>query len=109
MFVTSRLTGGLGGKDLEVGLEPSLGLMMLTSLDLEDKVVGFCKVGFLTARTVGLEEEEVDGRIVLVLLVCSGLFSFSSGVFLFSLVPGDKEMNISPFPSVSSESLSDFL
>ena len=108
MFVTRRLTGGLGGKDLEVGLEPSLGFIMLASLDLEDKVVGFCKVGFLTARTVGLEEDD-DGRIVLVLFVCSGLLSFSSGVFLFSLVPGDKEMNISPFPSVSSESFAGFL
>ena len=106
MFVTRRLTGGLGGKDLEVGLEPSLDFIMLASLDLEDKVVGFCKVGFLTARTVGLEEE--DGRTVLVLLVGSGLLSFSSG-FLFSLVPGDKEMNINPFPSVSSVSLADFL
>ena len=107
MFVTRRLTGGLGGNDLEVGLETSLGFIMLTSLDLEDKVVGFCKVGFLIARTVGLEEDD-DGRTVLVLLVCSSLLSFSSG-FLFSLVPGDKEMNINPFPSVSSVSFAGFL
>ena len=107
MFVTRRLTGGLGGKDLEVGLEPSLGFIMLASLDLEANGAGFCRVGFLTARTVGLEEED-DGRTVLVLLVGSGLLSFSSG-FLFSLVPGDKEMNINPFPSVSSVSFADFL